>query len=584
MEALSKIRRWKKHHAIGLTLTALLALYGAFLYAYFIPTDDGDDPNGYHVCAKMFQEHGRFYQKPTDQLSFLGTMWVVNDKNEFYPKYPPFYPWLAGLAMRFFGDQAGFYINPICALLAILGIYFLSRSLLPPWAAFLAALSLASNPTFNLYAIRQLSHSSSICFLIWGYVLFFLALRADVPRWGRTPLLFISGLTIAFTAGIRYTNVIMALPALLCIGFPILKSPKKISHELRFFVFCTALAIPYGFLAYYHWQSFGHFLLTGYALTEEQTGFTWSYFLQNIVLYVKGLIRLGLGPLFPFFIFGFICVWRQNWRKGAFFTISVVPLSILSSFYYWVPDEGDHGFLRLLLPTIVAEIILAFFFLNKIHTQKKFARETFTWLTTALILIQFSWGSLESIGLVEKQSARNRLTQIKLQFILDHAPEGSVVFAKPRFLNALDFHQKYKLYPNRLLNRRQLKKYVDRVLKPCPGSLQKDRAYLMKRLLLDIDPKHYDAKIRELFQRHLDSKHAVFILNVPKMIDELQTIHQRHFNIEIIAELDREYQGFILLPSERLDPAIKEIKRHKPVSPLKLLKITGKREKTMSQE
>ena len=77
---------------------------------------------------------------PEDDLTFVGRMWVEGEGGEFYSKYPPLYPALAGILMRLFGDLAGFLVAPVSSWLAVLGMYVLCRALLPRWAAVVGAI------------------------------------------------------------------------------------------------------------------------------------------------------------------------------------------------------------------------------------------------------------------------------------------------------------------------------------------------------------------------------------------------------------------------------------------------------------
>ena len=92
-----------------LFLGVLLVSYTWVLLTYMIPVTGGTDQNGYHVCARMLNLNGVFYQKPVDDLQFIGHMWVVNERGEYYPKYPPFYPALAAGMNWLLGEGGGFY-------------------------------------------------------------------------------------------------------------------------------------------------------------------------------------------------------------------------------------------------------------------------------------------------------------------------------------------------------------------------------------------------------------------------------------------------------------------------------------------
>jgi 4-amino-4-deoxy-L-arabinose transferase-like glycosyltransferase len=172
-----KARAWE----FGI-LGALVVLYLVFLSLYFVPVADNVDANGYIGSARIFKEHGRFFQVPPDDYAFIGRMWVANSRGEYYPKYPPLYPALAGLMMMGFGVDAGFYVAPGCALLAVLGMYVLCRTQFSGPLSLLGAAALAANPVFNTFALRQMSHAPGMCLLVWAYAVFFLAPRKEAGR------------------------------------------------------------------------------------------------------------------------------------------------------------------------------------------------------------------------------------------------------------------------------------------------------------------------------------------------------------------------------------------------------------------
>ena len=163
-----------------LALLGILILHALALRLYYVPTSGGTDANAYHVASRMVQEHGRFHQVPADTFTFMGKMWVVNERGEFYPKYPPVYPTVLGVVMKAFGTQAGFLVNPICALLAVIGMFVAARVFLPGWAALLAAWTVSISPVLNSLVVDQVSHATSFAIQTWAFALFFLGEYAGV--------------------------------------------------------------------------------------------------------------------------------------------------------------------------------------------------------------------------------------------------------------------------------------------------------------------------------------------------------------------------------------------------------------------
>ena len=94
-----------------LPLSAVLLITGAYiilLLAYFVPgIPGGVDQNAYHVAGAKIADDGTFYRKTSDEFEYVGSMWVCNERQEYYPKYPPGYPALIAAANRACGNGAG---------------------------------------------------------------------------------------------------------------------------------------------------------------------------------------------------------------------------------------------------------------------------------------------------------------------------------------------------------------------------------------------------------------------------------------------------------------------------------------------
>ncbi|MBN1675210.1 MAG: glycosyltransferase family 39 protein [Kiritimatiellae bacterium] len=586
------------HEAGGLAL--ILAAYVAFLCLYAVPAYTGTDPNGYHVTARLFQQHNRFHQVPADDYAFVGRMWVVNERGEYYAKYPPFYPALAGLAMKAFGLRAGFFVNPICAVLAVLGMYGLGRSLGLRRAAVLAAFVLATNPVFNFYAIRQVSHPSSVCFIVWGYALFLAGEKAATARRGLL-LCAGAGLLVGYAAGIRYTNVLLALPLTV-------RAAACPRERLRgvLLPWLAGLAVPYAVLAGYHATAFGSPCLTGYSLTYEQTGFGWAYFRENFRFYAVGMAASGLGPLFVLACLGFVRSWRRDRRDALLFTLWIVPLSVLYTSYYWAPEVRHEGFLRFLLPVFVPAIVLAVEFLRDMKGafQAESARGVapapepapnrrplFGALAAApgpgrLLILAFAvcqglWGVFLSLEKVEPhwdRLAQHDRTVRSLRRIL---PAGATVFADDTLLNFLDFFQDYTLYPYEILHRNRARQTVARALRPGPAGLQKQRARLLHERLCAVDDKTYRSRIRALFETRLAAG-PVYFVGPMNAVNFFRSAYLRHLEFELVDEMESRLPLYRLLPPVKLRTFQDRAAGARKPRGIQILRVTRLRDKPIT--
>jgi hypothetical protein len=549
-------------------LGALVAVYAFFLSTYFVPVADNVDANGYIVAARIFQEHGRFSQVPPDDYTFVGRMWVANSRGEYYPKYPPLYPALTGLVMMGLGVDAGFHVVPACALLAVLGMYVLCRTQFRALLSLLGALALAVNPIFNIFALRQRSHAPSMCFLIWAYALFFLALRKETGRL-RLASVFIAGLLLGYAVGIRYTNILLAIPP-----FFLVLSEMRGQRSRVFGAYVAGLAIPCVLLVCYHWTSFGGLLRTGYALTGEQMGFGWSYLASNTLRYATSAVTDLVGPLLIFSSVGLAVIWLKNRTRAIFFLIWVLPLVLLYVSYYWQPDLFPGAFLRFLLPVVVPAILLSLISLKEVVRRTGNRRSI-----EVLIILVFAgslgwWGIRRTLFVVEKDYAEHIAIRSKVDFIASVVPEKSAVFGHPVLLLALDANQTYRLYPHVILDKNRIRESIVNTDKPLPPAMQEERAELLLENLSDVDNPTYISRVRSLLEAALSEGRGVFVVGAASVIERSVWSLPSDFAVEPVAEEKWIFPAYkVFSPDELVPPDEKGGARSREISS-KIVRIT----------
>ena len=506
-------------------LSGILILYAVALAAYFVPVLSGTDANGYHVSARMVELHGRFYQLPKDELSFVGGMWVVNDRGQVYPKYPPGYPGISGLALKLFGTPADLIINPLCAWLAVLGAYVACRTRLPGWAAVLAAWTVATTPVSNMFAVDQVSHAPGLAALTWGYAVFFLGRRGSGAL--RLLSLFVSGLLIGVAASIRYPDVLLSLPIMLWLLLP---DERHGGRPIT--AWLAGLALPLAGLAAYHWVAFGHPLRTGYSWTQEQTAFSASYFLHNLRYYVPAIMTDGIGPLFILSCCGLLAMWHRDRRAGLFYAAWTVPLLLLYASYYFLPEENVFAYTRFLLPLVLPCVMLAFGFLNDLLPKSDPGLKRLVVL--ALALCQGGWGGFLSLKWMETRYSINEVQRRRVDFVGKHVPEGSAVFAARVLLDDFDYQQKYYLYEFELLDQdlhlASHKRFLNR-----PYDQYQRRVQFEK--LVKLDSESYIKRIRGLIDSRLAEGRQVYLIGNDMNRQRLAETYSPFYEIDSIASL-----------------------------------------------
>ena len=557
-----------------IVLGALLAAYTIFLNYYFVPVVGGTDSNGYHVCAKMIASKGQFHQKPVDDFQFVGNMWVVNDRSEFYPKYPPLYPALAAGAMTIFGDQAGFYLCPVLAVLAVFGMFFLCRFFMPEKLAVASSFLLATSPVFNHFALSKVSHGPSMGFLIWGLVCFFAAVSRRRLKSGIIYAV-LSGLLLGYAEGIRYTNIIMLIPPVVY-GLLFLR-------EKRLWIlgaFTGAVAVPYLFLCWFHWTSFGSPFATGYSLTNEQSGFALIYFWTNLRLYIPAVISDGTGLVTCLALIELVLLFGRNKRKAVFFLSWIIPLSLLYMFYYWAPIARPSSFLRFILPVFVPMYILALSGLWNLIRKYSGGKQLF--IVLMLVIIHGIWGVCASFEDSETYYIRQNSNKNVVDFALKKIPEDSVVFTDYGNLNTLDFEKKWTLYPLSILNQNLLKRRMKRSLENSISGLQKQRAELLKKRLLDLSHRDFHKTVMALIAGHLKAGHRIYVLSSASGINTFLARYKRYLETTARAEFKEEIPFYRFYPVSKSSSRVDKLPKKKRLVIKQLLQIIAIRKKPLN--
>jgi 4-amino-4-deoxy-L-arabinose transferase-like glycosyltransferase len=161
-------QRRPAHWFVVLCLGTLLLGYVAVLGQYYAPAISHADANGYWGQGTLIAETGRATFRPESPLQYIGMHWLLTDSGVYVCRYPPGLPLAVTLASRLFGPEASVLLNPILAVMTLLGVFLLTRSLVGPGWGVLTALTLALNPVFNVHALNSISHMAVAALLVWG--------------------------------------------------------------------------------------------------------------------------------------------------------------------------------------------------------------------------------------------------------------------------------------------------------------------------------------------------------------------------------------------------------------------------------
>lgn len=503
-------------------LGVLLAGYAWLLLTYFVPVTGGVDQNGYHISARMFNLDGVFCRRTVDDLQHVGHMWVVNDRGDFYPKYPPFYPLLAAGMNRLLGPGGGFYATVWGALLAVAGMYLVARFWVGRFYALAAALLLALSPAVFGLALAKNSHTPSLAFFLWGMAAFLFAAHRKCS-YRKLPFAFLGGMLVGYTVGIRYTDLLLILVPL---AYAFWLAPKRWRWKL---LAATALgaAVPYAALALFHWQAYGAPWRSGYSLTSESSAFSWRFVWQNLQIYVPEFFTLMIGPA------GIIALlaWRIRRRQALFWGLWLLPTFVLYLMYYWAPDGESVGALRFLTPLLPAVILLALLSLRRL--VRAVHRGIPLLLTVGLLLaVQGFWAWTWITRMGEQRFASDLQNAVLVETLRQHIPAGAVIIADINLLNELDFEQRWLLYPAAILNPAEIQKIVERSLGAQAAGLQKARAETLQKTLGSFKHNELYAWLRDFFEKKRQEGRPVYFVGRSWEANRFRRAFYRQFEVE----------------------------------------------------
>lgn len=553
-------------------LGGLLLFYTWALLHYLVPVTGGTDQNGYHTCARTFNLEGKFYREPIDKLEFIGSMWVVNDRGEFYPKYPPLYPLLAAGMNAMLGPGGGFYATLWGAVLAAAGIFVLARFFLGPWYALLAAAAAVSSPVLSGLAVTKNSHTPSLALFVWGMVAFFAALTPKREQWFRILLAAVSGFLIAYCTGIRYTDFLLILiPAAAAFLFARKRRRRNLLIGLA-----AGAALPYGALALFHWHAYGAPWRSGYSLTDESSAFVPSFILDNLRVYVPEFFISVIGPLGAFALL----FRRIRWRRLLFWLVWLLPTFVLYLMYYWAPESGGTGAMRFLVPLIPAVILLSLLSLRWV-VRRLPGRRLAALSLLAIAVVQLTWGLVGSAKLCEKKAIADFQHLVRLEVIRNRIPEGAVIIANSGILNELDFERRWQLYPSYILNVKQIRDTIDRSLNAQAAGLQKARAIELRDELGGLSYGKLYEKLRNFFEAKRNAGHPVYFIGRTWEANSFRRAFHRHFELEELGLITGDRPAHFLVPIQRSATRFLPDKPTVPMQLGEIVKVGPRRKKVL---
>ncbi len=419
---------------------ALTALHFFWITAHLAPAIMSPDANGYVVQARLLAEEGRTWFATDSPVQFVGMHWLETTDGIFHSRYPAGLPLLFAAAWKIGGLNALLLVNPALASATVLLVFFLARRLVPEPYALFAALVTATVPVTNQHALDADAHVAAAFLLVAGCL--------ALLRFGETKAIrpgLAAGVLLGAVPAVRYPEALAGV----AIGAWLLWRVRPWWRIWPAVAGAAAALVP---LLAHNAAAYGAFWRTGYALTNEQTGFGAGYFAAHLLPYLQALGGPGIALMFGFGVAGLAALAADSRHRaaGVLFAGIAVPLVLLYMAYYFGGDNAGAaaGNLRFLIPTFPFFAVAGSWLLARLADQPGPAgRVGFTAVATVQLIAGL--GSSEVVLVEMKRSlgaaARVR-TVAERQF-----PPGSVVVVERQLAESLDATGNWKLVEENVL-------------------------------------------------------------------------------------------------------------------------------------
>ena len=359
----------------------------------------------------------------------------------------------------------------------------------------------------------------------------------------------LAGIGMGCAIATRYADVLLLAPMILWL------STSSATRQHRW-AFGLGLALPCAALAIYHGVLFGSPWRTGYALTDEQTGFAVGYLIRNAQLYVEAFVGCGLGPLFFLACLGFLALWRRDRSRGVLFLAWTLPLALLYASYYWAPGNRPIALTRFLLPLTLPALLLGMGFLVWLSRSRSAAvRAT----VGAVVIVQIAWGVVGSVGQLESRHGAMELEQRRVAFVTEHVPAGAAMFADTTLVHSLDYQGRWNLYEEELLQQDRARVLVDLLTRTSPTFVQRSRLDARERYVAR-DATSFHRCAVELLEEL--QEHGLYLVACDRAVAEFCAVYGGTFRLESVARLEGgAMKHHLIVPEDSIDAPATRIVR-----------------------
>jgi hypothetical protein len=434
---------------VAACMTALLLCYSVFIAHYYAPAICHVDSNGYWAQGTLIATTGQASFRTESPVQYVGKHWLRTPSGLYISRYPPGLPMIVAAVTYAFGPEASVLINPVLAVLALLGTFLVGARIAGPWWGLLAAVALAFNPTFNAHTLSSISHMAIAALMVWAVYL--------LVRWadGGGPIgAFGAGILLGCIPTVRYPESLFLVGAA---AFLILQRGTRPRMWLHYAAAAAGALLPIVALLAWNHMLMGAFWRTAYSLSGEQTGFGIASFTQHWLNYVEVILREGMNVLLPISLLGVALMISLPAGKpgaggrtrilrpfGLLVALAVVPLMLLYMAYYWGGGVGGpERTVRFMVPLFPLLSVCAMWALCEVTAPM--GRAPRLAAVGTLMVLYLLWGGTHTIRECRSLAYHTRTLAKVTEELRAHVPPQSIVVADTQILQHLDFIRAWRL-------------------------------------------------------------------------------------------------------------------------------------------
>ena len=494
------------------------------------------DLDGYVWMAKRIAHFEPLAVEQPNPFLYHSHAWVETSKGLVTTKYAPGYPFLLAVFYWLGDDNTMFFLPPLAALLGLVGAYLLFREWMGRYASLAAVFVLSINDQFLFHSGYLLSHTTSLCLVVWG--MYFLW------RWHKTQGIGAGigvGLCLGYAITVRHTNLLLAAPVAVALLAALWRSWRVKQFRWQgFAALCGAYALFPVLLAIYQTIIFGAPWITGYALSDEQGAFSWAVLLARHKILLNSAFDDFIFLVLPFGIAGAVVAGR--WPDRLMRLLWILPIALLYASYYWYMSHGA-AFFRFMLALLPAMVGSAFLLFDQVRAS--FSGRAVAVTLLCGVMVWHSRGHIDAAW--EDRYYHNGGKQIEpvAEFVDKHLEKDAVLFTAQTFhwvatlnkFTTYDLQRFHRYYPYRAF--RETKREItpeDMAHGRSPIRQQSRRKQEFRELYANASQADLNEWIVRITRQGLEEGRQVAILDTGRRGAHVARVLPDDMTLELLAE------------------------------------------------